>query len=715
MRAAITTVLLLIWAHAAFSQGTVIFSNVGTTNFPTPADRLVRFPDGSLVVGTQYVVQLYYGTDPSSLNQHSASPSRFRVPTTASPGTWSGGTRTLTSFTSGSTVTMQVIAWDGAYPSADAARKANGVYGASTVYTYFVPPSGSPATNYLMDNFRGFIIGGCRGGVRIIEPTNGTALEGPATVTLRSELAVAGNATNVIYRSGSNIVGSATLAPFAVTVTNLSVNDYLFQAIAQLDTGEMCTSDQMLVRVMDAPNATVAPTNYTALLGLGVNFTATPRGSEPNHYTWYLGGNSLTNTGPMLSIGNVNAQADGVYTCVVSNAVGVSTSAPAVLKVRSVVVRINGEPVHSLFRTSNLPVTVEMQTAYERGTIFYTLDGSTPNFESQQYHGSFVVNRTVRLRAIAYRADFLDSGESEPVDILIPPLRSLSASTDGGGSIEITPPASTHREGALVQLIAQPEAGWSFLEWRGDVFGTNPVATLEMTGDRCVHAIFATTLTTTVAGNGQIVLDPPGGLYPWGTGVRLRPIPAPGNYFVLWGNHASGSDDPLVWSVRDANQVISSAFAPHGTNHVTLTVLVDGIGGVEKLPNTNRYTRGQFVTLRARPRVFQDFIEWDGDASGTERDIVVVLDSSKLIMARFTKTPDLRLGQPCRANFLSVHGFYATLFGEWGAQYAIDYADVLGNWQPLITLTNTFGNTRFIDLEATNRTQRFYRATLVEP
>ena len=44
----------------ALAQGTVIFSN--NSAFATTADRLVRAPGGAPLVGTDFVAQLYYGT-----------------------------------------------------------------------------------------------------------------------------------------------------------------------------------------------------------------------------------------------------------------------------------------------------------------------------------------------------------------------------------------------------------------------------------------------------------------------------------------------------------------------------------------------------------------------------------------------------------------------------------------------------------------------------
>jgi hypothetical protein len=58
-------------------------------------------------------------------------------------------------------------------------------------------------------------------------------------------------------------------------------------------------------------------------------------------------------------------------------------------------------------------------------------------------------------------------------------------------------------------------------------------------------------------------------------------------------------------------------------------------------------------------------------------------------------------------------GFRFTLSGQLGAQYRIDAATNLTNWQPLLTLTNAYGAMQLTDPAATNLAIRFYRAALL--
>jgi len=171
MRKLIALFAVTVVAASALAQGTVSFNN--NSAFATVADRLVRntlVSGGASLVGTDFVAQLYFGsqgTAPGSMNPAwgivggnpaVAAPSLFRVVTTGSPGTWSGGTRTLNGIASG-TATLQVRVWNlAAFPTYDAAVTGAGVRGASAVFDYTIPAAGSPPAAFFMENMRGFTL-----------------------------------------------------------------------------------------------------------------------------------------------------------------------------------------------------------------------------------------------------------------------------------------------------------------------------------------------------------------------------------------------------------------------------------------------------------------------------------------------------------------------------------------------------------------------------
>jgi hypothetical protein len=162
----IALLAVTILAHPAFfvkADGTVNFRNDAA--FITPADRLVRDADGLPLVGTNYMAQLYYGpsgVSPSSLNPVTAAPAPFRPSGHMRPGTWAGGTRTLSGFFAGETVHLEVRVWDSSlaasYEEALTLGFGNTQHGESSVFTYVIPIPPDPSWFWDIDNFRGFTL-----------------------------------------------------------------------------------------------------------------------------------------------------------------------------------------------------------------------------------------------------------------------------------------------------------------------------------------------------------------------------------------------------------------------------------------------------------------------------------------------------------------------------------------------------------------------------
>jgi hypothetical protein len=147
--------LALVGAMTGYAQ-TVNFNN----NILTPA-RLVTFQGTSQgVVGQNYTAVLLYGTSDTSLTAHTGT-ALFRVPTTASPGTWSGGTRTLTGVpsTPGTVLRLQVAVFDNTqFASYAAALAGGGILGTSQRFDYTVPSQPPAPGADSMVNFAAFSI-----------------------------------------------------------------------------------------------------------------------------------------------------------------------------------------------------------------------------------------------------------------------------------------------------------------------------------------------------------------------------------------------------------------------------------------------------------------------------------------------------------------------------------------------------------------------------
>jgi len=320
--------------------------------------------------------------------------------------------------------------------------------------------------------------------------------------------------------------------------------------------------------------------------------------------------------------------------------------------------------------------------------------------------------KSATLRAIAYNADFTQAVQSDPLEIII--LPTLNASTEGGGAVAVNPPAGAYFSNDLAVVTATIAPGWTFLHWLGDETGTNPTATVSMIRNKCLRAVFGTGLSNTIVGSGSVVRSPAADWYPHGTPVRLMAVPQAGNYFALWGNAASGTNNPLTFTVTNPNPTVTAVFAALPASQHALTVLPDGFGQVTSTPRGNRFGNGTNVTLLAAPESGQEFLGWSGDAGGTNNPLVVMMNQSRVITANFTKRP--RLAPLSCESVPNGEEFQLLLTGEFGGRYSIEattnLAPITPAWEPLATLTNTFGSAQFNDPSPTKRPQRFYRAVV---
>jgi hypothetical protein len=458
------------------------------------------------------------------------------------------------------------------------------------------------------------------------------------------------------------------------------------------------------------------PTNLIVLMGSNALFAAAATGTAPLSYQWQFNGTNIPRaSSAWLTLTNVQPADAGDYSVVVANIAGVTTSLPAQLDVRYVLIFGNGQMLVGTNYSFVGSVTLAMQTGFTNGSIFYTSDASEPSFTSAYYDSPFDQRHSATVRAIAYSADFTQSGEAVPVNITIIPTYTLSAATPGGGSVSLNPPGGVYASNSTVSVSATAYSGWTFLGWLGAASGSSPSATVTTSQDKTVRAIFGTTLSNTVFGNGSISRYPSAPLYPYSAVVRVAATPQPGNYFVVWGNAASGNVNPLYFTVTNPNPTISSVFTSLGANQCALTAIPEGFGRITVAPRANVYSLASLVTLTAIPDAGQSFLGWSGDASGTNNPLFIDIHESRVITGNFTRKPVLVANSSL--DGLSDEGFRFSLVGEFAWPYRIDYSTNLVGWEQFAIFTNTYGLTQFTDPAGTNRgagtnggTYRFYRA-----
>jgi len=484
-------------------------------------------------------------------------------------------------------------------------------------------------------------------------------------------------------------------------------------AMAQDAFGNRFVSCGPIVRLgaepLVAPTIPNPPQGLTVFAGSNAVLSALASGSTPFRYSWWFNGTPVPNaTNSTLNLSGISVAQAGLYAVAVSNWAGSVTSAPVAVRVKQVGVFLGSQLLTNGTYALTSPPTLAIYSAFPHGTILYTLDGSAPNLGSPLYTNPFTLWQTATVRALGYSADFSQSETADPVTLIVPPQHTLTATTAGGGSISLTPPGGIYPEGAVVTATATPQAGWSFLRWLGGAAGTSPSVSVTMSGDEAIQAVFGTTLSTTVAGNGHILLAPPGGTYAYGTVVRLTALPQAGSYFGLWGNAASGSANPLFFTVTNATQTVSSLFAPTPAGQVTLAVLINGAGEVTANPAANLFAPTDSVTLTAVPDPGQRFYSWSGDALGTQTSITLAMTQNRVVTANFASRPVLVLNRVA-GDGMTAHGFQFTISSDPRLAWQILTSTDQIHWQNLGTVTNVSGRTTFTDAAVAQPT-RYYKA-----
>ena len=324
------------------------------------------------------------------------------------------------------------------------------------------------------------------------------------------------------------------------------------------------------------------------------------------------------------------------------------------------VVRVNGRLSlnHRHEFLTHDPVSVGVRSSFPN--VFYTIDGSPADFTSTPYTDAVEVAPPATIHAIAYDADFAQSAEAAPVELVFLDSFAITHSTPGGGGIVFDPFLPAHPSNSIVRVTATNAPGWSFLRWEGDLSGTNPSNALTMDGPKSLRAVFGTPLGTAVTGgaaNGSVILDPTNNVVPFGNTSRLMAIPAAGKYFVRWalaGNPITTlTNSPLAFSVTNPAPSLTALFGNLPVGNRSLTLRVEGAGTIARNPAAAYYTNNASVTLTAVPEPGWTLDSWSGDLAGSLNPQVVSFDANKSVTARFRYTgvidPPLIVAEPSDA------------------------------------------------------------------
>lgn len=268
---------------------------------------------------------------------------------------------------------------------------------------------------------------------------------------------------------------------------------------------------------------------------------------------------------------------------------------------------------------------------------------------------------------------------------------------DGGQVSVATPPnceGNQYEEGTSVSLAAIPGPDYLFSYWSGDASGSNPNTTVVMNDDRSVTANFSqlqpilqvspTSLVFEATEGGSnpdnqtvSITNAGTGTLDW-TATETMSWLSLSDYFgtapssvemlvsvagLVAGTY-SGQVELYASGAQGSPQFVSVTLEIESpqTNCYTLTTsVVPANGGsvsVDTPPNCNgdQYEEGSAVSLTALPAPDYFFSYWSGDASGSNPDITVVMNSDKSVTANFSQQQPILEVNPTNLSFVATEG-----------------------------------------------------------
>lgn len=214
----------------------------------------------------------------------------------------------------------------------------------------------------------------------------------------------------------------------------------------------------------------------------------------------------------------------------------------------------------------------------------------------------------------------------------------LSATVSPSESGSVSPASGEFDKDEQVQLTASANSGWVFKEWNGDLSGVNNPASVTITKNMSVNALFEQLtypLTVEVEGQGEVTEQIVNAKtdYAEGSVVQLTANPAANWTFTGWSGALSGTQNPTTITMDQAKTVT----AQFELKKYKLTLNISGNGGLNFEPsNSNRmFAHGTEVELTANPSNEWRFVEWTGDLETQDNPATVTMDGPKNITAIF--------------------------------------------------------------------------------
>ena len=222
------------------------------------------------------------------------------------------------------------------------------------------------------------------------------------------------------------------------------------------------------------------------------------------------------------------------------------------------------------------------------------------------------------------------------------------------GRIVIDPEKDVYEYGDEVEFTAEPEEGYRFESWTGDLEGEDPTVTVEIAEGMEIGAEFAReeyTLSLNVEGDGEIswqivelpeedmdmeesgvIDDAEEIILPHGTSVELEAEALPGWEFLGWEGDITAEEAVIELNIEE-DMNITALFEME--EYVLDLDYDEERGRIAIEPERENYLYGETVEIRAEAEEHFVFSRWLGDLESDEPEKEFVVEGSMEIIAEF--------------------------------------------------------------------------------
>jgi len=181
----------------------------------------------------------------------------------------------------------------------------------------------------------------------------------------------------------------------------------------------------------------------------------------------------------------------------------------------------------------------------------------------------------------------------------------LTINIEGEGTVSekiIEQQSKEYEYGTVVELTANPAKGYKFVEWTGDVTGTDNPVQITVDNPREVTAVFEKKyfgISITKNGEGSVVLSPDQQEFLYNSTVELEANPANGWSFVEWQGDVSGTDTLITVTV-DSAKTITAIFENHfsgGNGTESNPYKISTIEELQKIGENSIYWESHFIQI----------------------------------------------------------------------------------------------------------------------